>query len=72
VKIANPSQDSSASKRAFDTLQSSDRPEINDTQLNEKVIEALMKYYAIEEKKEIWHYLSNRTDLKAVNSKSTG
>jgi len=60
VKNVNTGQDSGVSKRSS-SLKPSDAQEINDTQLNDKVIEAMMRYYKIQEKEEIWRYLQKKT-----------
>jgi len=60
VKNVNTGQDSGVSERSS-SLKPSDAQEINDTQLNDKVIEAMMRYYKIQEKEEIWRYLQKKT-----------
>lgn len=60
VKNFNTGKDSGVSERSS-SLKPSDAQEINDTQLNDKVIEAMMRYYKIQEKEEIWRYLQKKT-----------
>jgi hypothetical protein len=59
VKIVNTGQDSGVSRRS--PSKPSDKQELNDVQLNDKVVEAMMKYYAINESEELWRYVRRQT-----------
>lgn len=65
VKIVNTGQDSGVPKRSS-SLKPSDKQEINDVQLNDKVVDAMMKYYGIQEKEELWRYLRKQTSPEAL------
>jgi hypothetical protein len=62
VKIVNTSQDSGVPRRSpSKPSDKQEQQELNDVQLNGKVVEAMMKYYAIQESEELWRYIRKQT-----------
>lgn len=59
MKIVSTGQDSGVPKKS--SLKPSDKQELNDVQLNDKVVEAMMKYYMIQETEELWQYIRKQT-----------
>lgn len=66
VKDPNSVKDSILSVSRSSTSSSSSAADLNDTQLTEKIVEALMKYYRIQEKEEIWRFLNIHSNPKPV------
>lgn len=62
MKIFNTGQDSGVPKSS-PASKPSDKQELNDVQLNDKVVEAMMKYYEIQEKEkdELMRYIRKQT-----------
>jgi hypothetical protein len=61
VKIINTGQDSGVPRRSPSKPSDKQEQELNDVQLNDKVVEAMMKYYAIQESEELWRYVRRQT-----------
>jgi len=59
VKIVNTGQATGVPKTS--PSKPSDKQELNDVQLNDKVVEAMMKYYMIQEREELWQYIRKQT-----------
>jgi len=68
VKDPNSVQDSIPSISRSSTSNSSDVADLNDTQFNEKIVEAMMRYYRIQEKEEIWRFLHIHSNAKPVTT----
>lgn len=60
MKIVDTSQHSRIPDSSS-SLKQSDNEVTNDVQLNDKVVEAMMNYYVIQEKEELWRYLRKQT-----------
>ena len=68
VKDPNSVQDSILSVSRSSTSSSSGVNDLNDTQLSEKIVEAMMRYYRIQEKEEIWRFLHIHSNAKPVTT----
>lgn len=67
VKDPNSVKDSILSVSRSSTSSSSGVSDLNDTELSEKIVGAMMKYYRIQEKEEIWRFLHIHSNPKPVS-----